>query len=412
MSLELPKLPDVPRLPSISKPDTGRRGRPKADRALLFQLIRQFPDKIGKDGKKRSQIAKIQREYYVRTGQRISRFTIFNAKRELAGVSEVPEPEESRLWAKRKEFFQNPLILSWIEKLTKRQKPVKTWRQYVNAFYTACRALRVTPENFSLIHGQAFLKKLWGEGKNEIGQWKHFSTAIRSFLMLVKGVSLPKGAGDALGLPNPCSPAKYAHVGLTKEEIPKVREAIESEDYRLMFDVALVSGDRAESLTKIPLDRIEIVEKDGKQVLKFEVFETKEVKNPVEFKGEKGEFWRKWLPVDHRVAKAILERKAEREAKGYDTLFDNGAFLNGFWKALKEAYRKVGIKEPYAYKKASHFLRHTFVQLMLEETGYNYDVVAELGSWHGTTTLKMYYGAIPERAKIRVACEAIPKMVI
>jgi hypothetical protein len=64
-------------------------------------------------------------------------------------------------------------------------------------------------------------------------------------------------------------------------------------------------------------------------------------------------------------------------------------------KILKMAYKEVIPELEPKITRPHHFWRHQFAQHMLRATNWNYDLVAELGRWKDTKTLKECYGKPP-----------------
>ena len=64
---------------------------------------------------------------------------------------------------------------------------------------------------------------------------------------------------------------------------------------------------------------------------------------------------------------------------------------------MKETHRKTGCRTKYP----NHIWRHTFAQDCLSATDWNYELVAALGGWISTETLKLSYGEMNEEARER-----------
>jgi len=75
---------------------------------------------------------------------------------------------------------------------------------------------------------------------------------------------------------------------------------------------------------------------------------------------------------------------------------------------FREAYEKIGIKVGGENGiDVTHIWRHTFAQDMLEATNYNYEIVASIGGWKSTQTLKKHYGEIGDIQRIRALKKAM-----
>jgi integrase len=89
---------------------------------------------------------------------------------------------------------------------------------------------------------------------------------------------------------------------------------------------------------------------------------------------------------------------AEKDAKTHVLywLNLNKHSKDSFRAYLKKVYETIGIRERYFYKRPVHALRHIGAHRLLELTNYNYDIVAKLGGWTDTKTLKDCYGEMPD----------------
>ena len=100
----------------------------------------------------------------------------------------------------------------------------------------------------------------------------------------------------------------------------------------------------------------------------------------------------------------ILELR-EHPPSGY--LFE-GLRENMVRIVFREAYEKIGIKVGGENGiDVTHIWRHTFAQDMLEATNYNYEIVASIGGWKSTQTLKKHYGEIGDIQRIRALKKAM-----
>lgn len=386
-----------------------RAGRKKANRELLWRLIAENMDLSL--GRASIPIRKIQSEWWKATSSKISDDTVRRAFDDMPeGYQIAPFIDEGF-----EKFETDPLILKWVEDMKARRNKPDTIQERLRYLYRFIREVRKKPENIDKPDGADFLKKLEIEGQTD-SVLQGFSDAIRNFLMS-KGVSLPKGMGEILGLPRPTPKGEYAHVTLTPPQIRKLREYFSSDPLvRLFVDCALQFGSRAEALATIPTDRITVTEdeiptfKDGREttelikVIRLQVFESKVGTKDV-FLGEMGTWWKKIIPLDlydeimklKRSEHFIFIEKGETDS---ETRAKATSFLSSLRGKLKEAYRAIGVAEPYAFDHSVHILRHTFAQTWLRRLDYNYDAVAILGNWEGTQTLRSHYGAPPEYEQV------------
>ena len=66
-------------------------------------------------------------------------------------------------------------------------------------------------------------------------------------------------------------------------------------------------------------------------------------------------------------------------------------------KIMKLALNKAGVTTVIP----NHIWRHTFAQDCLNATDWNYELVASIGGWKDTNTLKLSYGEMDELARRR-----------
>ena len=68
---------------------------------------------------------------------------------------------------------------------------------------------------------------------------------------------------------------------------------------------------------------------------------------------------------------------------------------------LRHCYEHVNVKDQkyytYFFDKPIHSLRHVFAHYWLVKSGYNYDLVADLGHWHNIELLKGSYGKLDKK---------------
>ena len=267
--------------------------------------------------------------------------------------------------------------------LTKRQK-AQGVKRYVKGF-------KCHPRKFDLEKAQQFVDLyLQQNHKKKLPQ--HIRLAIRHFLMVAKNIHIPRGFGQAYGLGGEKdSYGKHRFVRLTEEQIEKVREILKDDLEALtFFDWGIESLAR---LTPLCLTKMTFVRQGN--VVTNVIFETK-----TKEKGRGGVF-QKYLLLNIKHCRETWEEIQKLGAGRTYLFFDkkpNTSQLEKFKikmsKKLKEAYRKAGVTEEYAYKKPFHFLRHTGAHLWLMRSNYDYGLVSELG-WDDINTLRDCYGGLP-----------------
>ena len=299
-------------------------------------------------------------------------------------------------------YDANPIIQEWIAKirrsghtsalshvpimrnvlgypLTPKQKATGV-KRYVKGF-------RCTPEKFDLEMAKKFVDLYLKQHPNKKKLPYHIRRAIRHFLIVAKEINIPRGYGHIYGLSGEKSSyGEYRFVRLTEEQIEKVREILKDNLEALtFFDWGIESLARATTLCKTKMNFVQ----EGDIVTTI-MYESKTEKS-----------FQKFLLLNIKHCRETWE-EIKKLGKGRTYLFfekepntnDIKRFQSKMSKILKEAYRKAGVTEPYAYKKPFHFLRHTGAHLWLMRTSYDYGLVSELG-WEDINTLRDCYGGLP-----------------
>jgi len=296
-----------------------------------------------------------------------------------------------------RDFRSFPIVQEWEAKI--RRSGHKSALKHIGVMANICgyryhinqkpyvKGFKCSPEKFDLEKAQQFVD-LYLKQHNVKKLPRHLRSAIRHFLMVAKKINIPRGFGDIYGLSGEKdSYGDYKFVRLTEEQIEKVREILKDDLEALtFFDWGIESLARATSLTKTEMNFIE--QDDG--VITTVIYESKT-----------DTYYQKFLLLNIKHCRETWE-EIKKLGKGRKYLFfdkepntnDIKKFQRRMSKKLKEAYRKAGVTEPYAYKKCFHFLRHTGAHLWLMRTDYDYGLVAQLG-WEDINTLRDCYGGLP-----------------
>jgi len=125
-------------------------------------------------------------------------------------------------------------------------------------------------------------------------------------------------------------------------------------------------------------------------------------------KGEKGGIeWDKMI-IDDGLLK-LKQYISERFNINFDDIetkmktVDSFLFpiLNGNYNLERRIMRSALEKAGVTTRNPNHIWRHTFAQDCLHATDWNYELVASIGGWKDTGTLKKHYGKMTEMAKER-----------
>jgi len=125
-------------------------------------------------------------------------------------------------------------------------------------------------------------------------------------------------------------------------------------------------------------------------------------------KGEKGGIeWDK-LMMDDGILK-LKQYISERFNLEFDDIetkmktIDSFLFpiLNGNYDLERRIMRSALEKAGVTTRNPNHIWRHTFAQDGLHATDWNYELIASIGGWKDTGTLKKHYGEMSEDAKER-----------
>ncbi|MEM3592176.1 MAG: hypothetical protein QW702_08805 [Candidatus Bathyarchaeia archaeon] len=290
-----------------------------------------------------------------------------------------------------KNFREIPIIREWEAKIRRSGK--LSMLRMISYFENICngeyvKSFKCHPNKFDLTKAQEFVDAYLKEHPEVKKLPRHLRQAIRHFLMVAKGINIPRGFGSQYGLSGEKDNfGIYKFVRATEEQIEKVREYLKAKgdlEALVFFDWGIESLARAKTLAKT---KMQFIESNG--IVETSMFETKTEKP-----------FPKFLLLNIEHARETWE-EIKQLGKGREYLFFEDkprnieGFLDKMSKRLKEAYRYAGITEEYAYRKPFHFLRHTGAHLWLMRTNYDYGLVAELG-WEDINTLRQVYGGMPK----------------
>ncbi|RLF35406.1 MAG: hypothetical protein DRN03_05260 [Thermoplasmata archaeon] len=350
---------------------------------------------------------KIKEEYGIKT----SYHTVWRLLKNFEDIKEevrkyIEAIEED--W-EAKDFRSLPEIRKWEERI--RESGSLSALRHIRVMERILKGkvvptFKCSPKNFNLEEARRFVRE-YNKTFNTIKVPERFRKAIRHFLMNAKGIPLPRGMGKSYGLGGEKdSYGKYSHIRLNEEQIKAIESFLKERDYKtyLVFKLGIETCSRAFALISIPREKLRKENYNGKEIYILDVFEPKVKSGHIEqFLGYWGKWWRKY------ISKELYE-----ELEGWKCLHEDweGLFVkelsvgevkketNRVRKILKEAYKHIGIEEPYFYKMPLHALRHVGAIRWLEKTGWNYNLVAKIGGWGSVQTLIDFYGALSERVII------------
>ena len=375
--------------------------------------------------------------------------TIFEViKRAATSPSTALAIKEERQYHKETndEFMGELAIKDWIEDMKLRR--VKDWKDIVYAVRSMCEELQIYPEQLApliledgkkdfkyakkwlalkadvpldklrgtKIAYRAFAKK-YGATDYEltlagfdakhygVGKWKHVQLSdeqakkIEEVLADESRIKEP-GREEALfafkfGLET-CRPLEPIW-NLTASQFHTLEYEISSEERRRIELIKKLSdalppgmGDLLAELLRVrPSDLVAEIGTGKKTLYAVNVFRRKTEKSGAPYKTayvSKGTF---------QLSQKLGEKNGGRIMNGYDP--------DEIYPFLKEAYAIAGAhamdpqnpSRDYFQTHPIHSLRHCGAQRLLQKTGYNRAVTAELGGWEAEKTLEDHYGGVP-----------------
>jgi len=378
----------------------GRRGRPRktevVEKDQIFRALRDYFDK------KRS-IRQIEKHYG------IPHSTFYRILKDQTILAEFKEWLEAQ---KHLPYYQNPIIQNWINTIRRMDSPsamskVRDFQRIIEGKIVP--TFKSTPERFDLEEAKRFVDEyLKYYDTNKVP--RHLRMAIRHFLQYAKGISLPRGLGDAYGISGKKdSYGRHAHVKLSDQQIEELLKLVWSDPeavksgIALATEIALFTGSRREGIISLLRGSVieEEIELDGEKTKCYmlRVFEAKTRKGDQHpFYKRDGKWWTK--PISKQLAEKIREWELKNPLKKKlglfaDNLTEGRTFGNKMAKKLKEIYKKLGITEEYFYKHPVHALRHVSAHYWLRKTHWNYELVCRICGWDTPQILRDCYGAFP-----------------
>lgn len=332
-----------------------------------------------------------------------------------------------------------PIINEWVEMMVIREVSELIMRTRLNVLFKVCKRLKTHPEVLSLEQVSKLvnaMRKLKKEGQEVPRGFSYISIRkpIRSFFQLTKGISGELLTGVGIDAGRTKGEGLQAKEKITFEqrkdfvhairniimELKNMRVGIDKVDYlgsgkssmkfpkdvsiNMIIDELLsinyfmyYTGTRITATLRIKLDDSD--HKFSKDKYEFHVLD----------KGKKGgQHWQKMLIDDGlKKMKEYLSIRFKININALEKIMPlmNDTYLFPFWYNKKDHIRKIN-KE--ALKRVGvitiipcHLFRHTYAQDGLHATNFNYELVASIGGWSDTSTMKRYYGEMSDEIKER-----------
>lgn len=340
-------------------------------------------------------------------------------------LEEFSKQDEKNVWSSKIntwEYFNNlPCIVQWTQKCKDNFVGDSKMFDYARSFWYVCKHLKVHPDKVDIelvaeLVKEAKRKYYAGESMPRGLAYTRIREGVRSFYSIQKRISLEHIT--TLGVTKEASlgQGRYAKQKVTEsvrhrleDEINALDKLTDTEKFEAIYADKFMyyTSTRVTSTLEFCFsERPYHLEKD---VWEFTVLD----------KGERGgKEWDKELigfalddfknycskrfniPIDKLETE--LPRKTDHLFPSFIKKNKNGEIIANDGK-LGDINRECLIKAGLPYKKfpPNHIWRHTFAQDGLESTDMNYDLVAELGGWDSSDTLRRHYGKINKSAKRR-----------
>lgn len=329
---------------------------------------------------------------------------LFKAGRELAEIREILNRSRTTIWlslsrsrardpdqlqaakverqyqrGSADEFLREPVIAAFRDDL--RARRVRIWKRYIARIREICDDLEIYPDQLDLEWG-----KKWLASKAEISleQLRAPKIAARRFLKAqgFTDYELGQAGFDAKHY----DVGKWKHVRMTEAQIRKVRAELRahaSRETQFAFDFGIETCRTKEQLSNLTGDQFYTLKLGTGRVLYCcNLFRKKTEKTGAHYK------------VAY-VTRGTYElaRELAKGKKGGRVML--GRLPELIYPELRAAYQKAGVTVAYFFTRPIHALRHAGAQRLLEKTGFNRAVVAELGGWDSEKTLEDHYGGVP-----------------
>lgn len=327
-------------------------------------------------------------------------------------------------------FRRIPVIREWVSLQVDRPVGKLTIQQRVQAFFNLCKHLNTHPEQLTLDQLSTFVKEAKrAHNKDEPFieglYYLNIRKPIRSFFQLTKGISGELLTSRGIDAGRSKGTGSQAKQKVSKEQRARVIEALpDAIKYTLEtglqryevyeYEPVHMEMKAITYFMYYTATRIGSTDPNNRGSLSVRTNNDKHVLTNDEWnlnlwdKGKgRGIEWDKML-IDDGLDKIrnytcerfeIQHKNIEYELKEIDSyLFP---ILNKDYqlerKIMKLALNRAGVTT----RIPNHIWRHTFAQDCLNATDWNYELVASLGGWKDTNTLKLSYGEMDEEARRR-----------
>lgn len=339
----------------------------------------------------------------------VSRTTVWKVRKNDVSDIEVEEilSELANLELKPyqmnyKGFLNIPIVRKFYELNIRNDISEKVIRRRIGTLLNICKCLKVHPRKLKPEDCASLLmnvKNMPLKDRPKGISWSTGRGVIRSFFELVYGISGQKLTAMGINgkLTNGSgSKARHRLTRIQRHDFIKaLKEILEREfDDKIKIASYLILPKfmfyTATRITASLNARIEDI------IMKGDIWFIKVVD-----KGRNGGI------IWYKIIIGELKNEIEKfmELRNYPTigyLFDEIRDQNKLREIFREAYEKIGIEVcGENVIDVTHIWRHTFAQEMLEATNYNYEIVASIGGWKSTQTLKKHYGEIGDKKRIK-----------
>lgn len=313
---------------------------------------------------------------------RRERTSIWRAlKRANIGVGDV---EQAQFKADRQyhqmtsdEFGKEPVIKAWIDGMLVRR--VGSYKRQVSRVKRVCDELGIYPDQFDLTYA-----KKWLATKSHISlkDLRPSKVCVRNYLKSqgVNDYELTLAGFDAKHY----GVGEFKHIKMTSEQIAKCQSLLAGEmpEALFVFNFGIETCRPLEPIWNLRGDSFYTLQNGSKTLYCVNVFRKKTEKSGAAFK------------TAYVSQSTYLQASALSQKNGGQIM--DGIKPKTIYAILRKVYREVGLTNEYFAKHPVHALRHCGAQRLLEKTGFNRAVVAELGGWEAEKTLEDHYGGVPE----------------
>ena len=330
-----------------------------------------------------------------------------------------------------KELFKRiPTIKNWINIQKRRQLSKHTMANRINALYNVCTYLKTHPDNLRLDEVAEFVVEIRDKSKN--GEkaprglaYYSIRKPIRSFFELIRGISGERLTSVGIEAGRSEGSGSQARERVSVEQRKKFEGSVK--EVLTEINNNNVNYLREKKYIKFPEDvSLEHVYHELMTINYFMYYTATRIKATLRIKlndekhkfsenkweihvldkGEKGgQHWQKMLVDDglERMKNYLSMRfRISKEQLSMELPLIND-FLFPFWynryrdvkDINKEAFKRIGVITSIP----NHIWRHTYAQDALHATNFNYELVASIGGWASTNTMKLHYGEMSDDVK-------------